>query len=413
MVVALFMRDCVISDPRTTFLIMKKSLLNKLSSSLRQIPFYKPSMGLEEENAVIDCIRSGWLTTGSLNQRFEEQIQEYINDDVQVCCVNSATAGLHLALDSLNIGPGDEVILPSLTFTATAEVIRHVGAKPVFTDVDFDSLNITPAHVISKITPATKAVIVVHFAGLPVQLDEIISICKDKDIFVIEDAAHAFGTNYNNKKIGSSNSDAIIFSFYANKNITTGEGGALVTKSKQIASKVRISRSHGIDKNTLDRYKSAQNLDYDVIHPGYKYNLTDIAAAIGLVQLSKCDKFTLKRKMLAKSYAEKLAKTNVRFFFSEQSFASSSFHILPIWVASELRDGLVEHLTRVGVTTSLHYKPLHLMTYWKQFCHGQSFANSEKYYSGAVTLPLFPDMSQSDVDYVCNNILQYLENSSE
>ena len=256
-----------------------------------EIPFFRPSLDKDEEKAVIECIRSGWLTTGTINEKFENNIKNFIGGNVEVVSVNSATAGLHLAIEALNIGPGDEVIVPSLTFTATAEVIRYVGAKPVFSDVDYETLNITPEHILSKITPATKAVIVVHFAGLPVRLDEIISLCKSKGIFVIEDAAHAFGSNYNGHKIGNSESEAVIFSFYANKNITTGEGGALITKNQTIANNVRISRSHGIDRNTFYRYKSNNKLDYDVIRPGYKYNLTDIAASIGLIQLKNVKNF--------------------------------------------------------------------------------------------------------------------------
>ena len=388
--------------------MVQTSTLKGFSTAMREIPFFKPSIGLEEETAVLNCMRSGWLTTGFYCQTFEDNIKDYIGDDVEVCCVSSATAGLHLALDALNVGPGDEVILPTLTFTATAEVIRHVGARPVFTDVDFDSLNILPEHIVSKITKATKAVIVVHFAGRQVQMDQILTICKEKGIFVIEDAAHAFGTKCNDKKIGSSDSDATVFSFYANKNITTGEGGAIVTKDKQLAKKVRINRSHGIDRSTFYRYQSARNLEYDVVYPGYKYNLSDIAAAIGVAQLSKCDAFMMKRTTLAERYYNKLSKKSVKFFFTEESFDISSFHILPVWVASNLRDGLIDYLSESGITTSLHYKPLHLMSYWRRFCKGHHFPNSEMYYSGAMTLPLFPDMLEAEVDYVCDKIVNHM-----
>ena len=380
---------------------------DSISKPQTEIPFFRPSLDNEEEKAVIDCIRSGWLTTGKINEKFEQNIKNFIGGDVEVASVNSATAGLHLAIEALNIGPGDEVIIPSLTFTATAEVIRYVGAKPVFTDVDYDTLNITPEHILSKITPATKAVIVVHFAGLPVRLNEIISLCKSKGIFVIEDAAHAFGSNYEGRKIGNSDSDAVIFSFYANKNITTGEGGALLTKNKNIAKNVRISRSHGIDRNTFFRYKSNNKLDYDVIRPGYKYNLSDIAASIGLVQLKKCEKLLSKRKKLAKAFFQNLHKIDMKFFFTEEDYTNSSFHILPIWVDHSIRDKFVSYLAEAGIITSLHYKPLHLMSYWRTFCQGQTFANAEKYYSGAISLPLFPNMTDSEVEYVVEKSLEF------
>ena len=252
------------------------------------LPFALPDIDEEEIQEVVDTLRSGWITTGPKTKQFEQDFSSCIGGNVDAIAVNSATAGLHLTLEAIGINPGDEVITTPYTFTATAEVIRYLGAHPVFVDIDPLSFNIDSKNIEKAVTPKTKAIIPVHFGGLACEMDEIIKIARQYDLKIIEDAAHALPATSNGKKIGGLDTDATIFSFYATKTITTGEGGMIVTKNPAIAERCRVMRLHGISRDVFGRYNSIKpSWQYDVIAPGYKYNLTDIAAAIGIHQLKK------------------------------------------------------------------------------------------------------------------------------
>ena len=250
------------------------------------IPFARPSIGEDEIAEVIDSIKAGWLTTGPKAKRFETDFARYIGGGVEAVALNSATAGLHLALEALGISDGDEVITTPYTFTATAEVVRYLGADPVFVDIDPDTLNIDVAAIEAAITEKTRAIIPVHFGGLCCKMDEIIAIARKHDLKVVEDAAHTLPGRYKQQMIGTLESDATVFSFYANKTITTGEGGMLVTCNSSLAERCRAMRLHGINRDVFARYASEKpSWFYEVIAPGYKYNMADIAASIGIHQL--------------------------------------------------------------------------------------------------------------------------------
>jgi len=276
------------------------------------LPFALPDIGEEEILEVIDSLRSGWITTGPKANQFEQDFAALIGKDIETIAVNSATAGLHLTLEAAGIDVGDEVITTPYTFTATAEVIRYLGAHPVFVDIDPNSFNIDPMKIEKAITSKTKAIIPVHFAGLACKMDKIIKIARKHNLKVIEDAAHALPTTSSRKIIGSLDTDATIFSFYATKTITTGEGGMIVTRDPKLAERCRVMRLHGISRDVFDRYSSKKpNWHYDVIAPGYKYNLTDIAAAIGIHQLKKVASFHARRKEIAEKYNDSFSELPV------------------------------------------------------------------------------------------------------
>ncbi|MFP5394118.1 MAG: DegT/DnrJ/EryC1/StrS family aminotransferase, partial [Gammaproteobacteria bacterium] len=261
------------------------------------LPFALPDIGDEEIAAVIECLRSGWVTTGPKARQFEQDFAAYLGGGVQAIAVNSATAGLHLALEALGIGPGDEVIVPTLTFTATAEVVRYLGAQPVLVDVDEHTLNLDPAAVETAIGPRTRAIIAVHYAGLACDMDRLLALAARHGLKVVEDAAHAFPTRYRGQLVGTLASDVTVFSFYANKTMTTGEGGMLVTRNAQVAARAKIMRLHGISQDAFARYTSRTPAwFYEVVAAGFKYNLTDLAAALGIEQLRKIDRFLARRQ---------------------------------------------------------------------------------------------------------------------
>jgi dTDP-4-amino-4,6-dideoxygalactose transaminase len=378
-----------------------------------KVPFFRPQIGEAEIAEVVDSLRNGWLTTGPKTIAFEKAFIEYLGDTtLHAVAVNSATAGLHLALEALAIGPGDEVIVPTYTFTATAEVVRYMGAEPVFVDVDYKTLNISIDSVRMAITPRTKAIMPVHFAGLSCDMDALITLARARDIAIVEDAAHALPTHYRGRRIGTLDTSAAIFSFYANKTITTGEGGMLVTRHKHIAERAQKMRLHGLDRDAIDRFKTGR-WAYDVIGPGFKYNMTDIASSIGIHQLVRAETFRTERAELARRYTERLFSLPLDLPTEAEAPDGHAWHVYVIRVRPEAkltRDQLFEKLLERGIVCSVHYTPLHKFSYWKDrySLSAQNFPNAERAFEGALTLPLFPGMSDAEFDYVVESLSDLL-----
>jgi dTDP-4-amino-4,6-dideoxygalactose transaminase len=370
------------------------------------VPFAIPEIGEEEINEVCETLRSGWVTTGPKTKRFESDFAEYIGDDIHAIAVNSATAGLHLALEAVGIGPGDEVVTTTLTFTATAEVIRYLGADVRLADINQVTLNIDSDSIREKLTEKTKAIIVVHYAGLSCDMDEIFKIADEFGLKVIEDAAHALPTSYHQKVIGTLRSDATVFSFYANKTITTGEGGMVVTKSTDIADRIKIMRLHGISRDAFDRFTSEKPAwYYEVVAPGYKYNLTDIAAAIGIQQLKKLPGFLQKRQMLANRYTQELSDLPITLPVDAPPGDIHSWHLYVIRLNEGViakRDEVIDRLAARGIGTSVHYVPLHRHPYWRDRYQlkPEMFPNADFAYQSMLSIPLYTAMTKQQQDRV-------------
>ena len=366
------------------------------------LPFALPDIGEEEIAEVVDCLRSGWVTTGPKTRQFEQEFAAWIGGGVEAISVNSATAGLHLALEALGIGPGDEVIVPTLTFTATAEVVRYLGAQPVFVDSDPRTLCIDPDAIEAAITARTRAIMPVHYAGLACDMDAILALATRHGVRVVEDAAHAFPTVYNGQLVGTLGSDITVFSFYANKTMTTGEGGMVVTRDPALAKRVRIMRLHGISQDAFARYTSRTPAwFYEVVAAGYKYNLTDIASAIGLGQLRKIDAFLARRQQLATRYAAALAGMPLQLPPDAPAGSSHAWHLYVIRLtdgAHISRDELISGLSERGIGTSVHFIPLHRQPYWRETCAltPQQFPVAEAAYHAMLTLPLYTKMTDAD-----------------
>jgi dTDP-4-amino-4,6-dideoxygalactose transaminase len=379
------------------------------------IPCFRPSIGEEEIAAATAAMRSGWLTTGPKAREFEQKFAAFMGDGVEAVAVNSATAGLHLAAEACGIHPGDEVIVPTLTFTATASVIRYLGADVVLADVEESTRCIDLDDAERRLTPRCKAIMPVHFGGLPCDMTKVLAFARRHNLKVIEDAAHALPARWDGRLIGSLESDACVFSFYACKPITTGEGGMIVTRDPKIAARARVMRTHGLDRDSFDRFrKVGASWAYDVVAPGFKYNLTDVAAAIGIVQLSRAAALQASRQRAAERYLEKLAGLPVECPAAAAPGGLHAWHMFPIRVhesAPANRDDLIATLSAEGVGTSVHYRPLHEMTYWKERYHCQpgDFPVASRYFAGAITLPLFPGMTDSQVDRVAAVVRDTLE----
>lgn len=369
-----------------------------------KVPFFRPHIGEAEIKEVVDSLEGGWLTTGPKSSRFEAAFAEYLGGGVEAISINSATAGLHLALEAIGIGPGDEVIVPDYTFTATAEVVRYLGADPVFVDVDYATLNVTAEAIEAAITEKTKAVMPVHFAGLPCNMTAICAMAKKHGLKIVEDAAHTLPALHAGTMIGQHATDATIFSFYANKTITTGEGGMLVTKDLDLAKRARVMRLHGFSRDAFDRFKTG-NWRYDVIAPGYKYNMTDLAAGMGLHQLKKADWFRAERKRVVDRYRAGLAGLPIDLPADAPEGDSHSWHLFIIRVAENAkmnRDELFAHLAERGITCSVHYTPLHNFTYWRETydLKSQNFPESTRAGNAAISLPMYVEMPDEQIDYV-------------
>lgn len=369
------------------------------------LPFALPDVGDEEQRAVCDAMASGWMTTGPATKQFEDEFAAFIGGDVQSIAVNSATAGLHLALEALGIGPGDEIIAPSLTFTATVEVARYLGADVVLVDVDPVTLTMSPDAVRVAITPRTKALLPVHYAGLACDMVPLLDIAREAGLRVIEDAAHALPATYRGSTIGTLDSDVTVFSFYANKTMTTGEGGMIVTRSSELAKRMKIMRLHGIDRDAFDRFRSNKpSWYYEIVAPGFKYNLTDLAAAIGRVQLTRLPGFLDRRRQLAARYANELAKLPLILPVDAPEGDLHSWHLYVVRLADDAlargitRDGTVEALVAHGIGTSVHYVPLHRQPYWRDryALTPDQFPITEGAYQRMFTLPLYTRMTDED-----------------
>jgi dTDP-4-amino-4,6-dideoxygalactose transaminase len=366
------------------------------------LPFSLPDIGDEEINEVIDSMRSGWITTGAKTKIFERDFAEFLGGGVETAAVNSATAGLHLALEAIGVGPGDEVITTPYTFTATAEVIRYLGANPRFVDIDPETFNIDVTKIESVITPRTKAIIVVHFAGLACDMDVIIDIADRYNLKIIEDAAHALPSRYKENLIGSLQTDATVYSFYATKTITTGEGGMISTRNHSIADRCRIMRLHGISRDAFDRYSSEKPAwYYEVVAPGYKYNMTDIAASMGIHQLKKAESFQLRRQDLAEYYDKKLAKLPIQLPPHAPEGDMHSWHLYVVRLRDDCsleRDAFIQIMADKGIGCSVHFIPLHLHPYWRDTYNFKpdSFPNALSAYERAVSLPLYTKMTEDD-----------------
>ena len=381
------------------------------------LPFAMPEIGEEEILEVVDSLRSGWVTTGPKAKRFEELFGEFLGDaNLHCVSVNSATSGLHLALEALGIGPGDEVIVPTHTFTATAEVVRYLGATPVFVDVDYQSSNMTAAAFRAAISSKTKVVMPVHFAGLSCEMEEIIVIARAKKIRIVDDAAHALPTTFNNNLIGTLDTDATVFSFYANKTMTTGEGGMLVTRNKDVAERAKQMRLHGISRDAFDRFTSKKpSWHYEVVAPGFKYNLTDIAASLGIHQLKKVEQFQKRREEIADFYNEQLKGLPMTLPSIPLSGDFHSWHLYVIQLNQGLsisRDRFIELMYENGIGCGVHYIPLHLHPYWRDTYNltPGMFPVSQRIYEQSVSLPIYSKMTNEDMQRVVSTVAKILEN---
>ena len=367
----------------------------------RFIPFHQPLIGQEEVDEVIDTLRSGWLTTGPKTAKFEKAFCEYIDCEHAVA-VNSCTAGLHLALVAADVGPGDEVITTPYTFAATAEVILYVGAKPVLVDIEPGGFNLDVDRLEAAITPKTRAIIPVHFAGQPCDMDAIFDIARRHHLVVIEDAAHAVAADYKGKKIGTL-SPMTAFSFYATKNLTTGEGGMVTTNDKALADRLRRLSLHGLSRDAWMRYSKAGSWYYEILHLGYKYNLTDLQAALGLHQLAKLESFLASRRAIVEVYDQELSALPEIERPPHGELGRHAWHLYVIRLNTERlrlgRDEIIRRLLEHGIGTSVHFIPLHLHPFYRETFgwKPEDFPNALRTYERAISLPFFPQLALEDI----------------
>jgi dTDP-4-amino-4,6-dideoxygalactose transaminase len=368
------------------------------------LPLAVPDISEDDIAEVVDTLRSGWLVYGKKTQRFEDEFRKLAQSEHAVA-VSSCTAGLHLALLAAGIGPGDEVITTPLTFPATANVIVHSGATPVLADICADDLNIDPGAIEAKITPQTKALMPVHYAGQACRMDEIMEIARRHGLKVIEDAATAAGAYYKGRPVGSIG-DASVFSFYAIKNMTTGEGGVVTTDDAALAEKVASLRNHGLDSNAWNRYSREGRPFYTVTEPGFKYPFTDMQAALGLGQLARLHEFNTRRTQLAARYTEAFAHLDAVETPTVRDDVTSNWHIYVVRLRLEQlsidRDRFCEELKARNIGSSVHYYPVHYHIYYRErfgFAKGD-YPIAEREFERLVSLPLFPKMTESDVDRV-------------
>ncbi len=374
---------------------------------MQYLPFARPTLDEETIAGVADVLRSGWITTGPKVQEFEHALSKYLGGRI-VRTFTSATGALEVALQACGIGPGDEVIVPAMTFAASANVVARVGARPVFVDVDLNTRNLDPALLEAAITPRTRAVMPVHFAGLAVDMERIYEVATRHRLRVIEDAAHAIGTRWKNRRIGSFG-DLVSFSFHPNKNMTTIEGGALSLPSEAELKAVELQRFHGLERDAEG--------NADVLLPGGKYNLSDVSARIGLSQLEQLEGFNQKRRQLVARYFERLT-TEPPCLLPAGGDEGHSWHIfaplLPLQRVELTRSQFIQAMHERGIGVGVHYPALHLFSAYRKLGYKEGdFPNAERIGRETVTLPLFPSMQLSDVDRVCETVSDILRSANK
>jgi dTDP-4-amino-4,6-dideoxygalactose transaminase len=385
-----------------------------------KIPFSKISCEGNELTYLREVLESGWLTTAGKTFELEKRFGEFVQ--ARFCCaVNSCTAALHLALEALGVGPGSKVFVPTMTFTASAEIIRYLNADPVFLDVDYDTCLLTPEILRDAIAkyPDVKTVVILHYGGQAAQMitDEregFLDLCRRHEIKIVEDAAHAFPSYIGGRIIGSMG-DVVCFSFYANKTITAAEGGMLATNDEKLARRAKVMRLHGIDRDVWDRFTSDKaSWEYDVVAPGFKYNMSDVHAAIGLAQLERAVEMRNERERCARFYMKSLSGIECLDLPKlHVSYEDHAWHLFPIVLkpgAPVSRNKCIELLAERGIGTSVHYKPLHRMTYYKNTYHLRpgDFPNAEKIWVGCLSLPIYPSLKNEKLEYICRTLRDIL-----
>ena len=377
------------------------------------LQFALPHITQAEIDEVVDTLRSGWLTTGPKTKRFESKFAENIGVP-HALAVNSATAAMHLALDVIGLQPDDEVIVPVYTFTATAEVVVYFRARPVFVDVDSITCNIDPTQLEKLITPRTRAIMVVHLAGLPAEMDAILAIARAYNLPVIEDAAHAFPAKYRGRMIGSI-SDMTAFSFYATKTLTTGEGGMLTTTNPNYAERIAMMALHGINRDAWKRYGAEGSWYYEVLQAGYKYNMSDLAAAIGLHQLARSEWLLERRRVIAQRYTEAFSQLPEVATPPNPTHVEHAWHLYILRLRLEYltitRDAFILALKQAQIGTSVHFIPLHLHPYYRDTYHlaANDFPSALYAYQRTISLPIYPGMTDEDVEDVIVAVQQIIE----
>jgi len=370
------------------------------STSTSFLPFHLPLIEEADIQAVCEVLKSGWITTGPKVCQFEDEFARFVGAPHAVS-VNSGTAALHVALDAVGLKEGDEVLVPTLTFAATAEAVLYFKARPILIDSEPDTLNIDPAQVERAITPRTKAIIPVHFAGHPCEMTQLLEIAHEHDLKVIEDAAHALPARYRGRMIGTLG-DITCFSFYATKNITTGEGGMATTENNEYAERMRMMRLHGISKDAWKRYSAEGSWRYEILAPGFKYNLTDFQAAMGITQLARCDAMLERRNVLARRYTDALDRLDAFELPTVRSDVQHAWHLYVIRMNSKAlnihRDQVIEELRQRNIGVSVHFIPLHTHPYYRKTWSYRDgdFPVTEDYFDRCISLPLYPAMSDDD-----------------
>jgi dTDP-4-amino-4,6-dideoxygalactose transaminase len=385
----------------------KEELRN--TSNEMQVPFHRAPVGEEEVQAVSEVIRSGWLTMGPKTFEFEKAFAKYVGAEHAIA-VSTGTAALHLSLEAAGVQAGDEVLLPTTTFTATAEAVTYVGARPVLVDIDPDTMNIDPEDAARRITAKTKAIIPVHLGGQPCDMDKIHALALGHHLRVVEDAAHALPSEYHGKRVGQI-SEFTCFSFYATKTLTTGEGGMITTDNPEAAERMRLMRLHGIERDAWKRYRGDGSWFYEVLEAGFKYNLTDFQSAMGLVQLAKSDTMRVAREAIAQRYSDGFSSFDELIVPTIRPDRRTSWHLYVLRLRLDHlkidRNEFIEALQGRGVACSVHFIPLHLQPYYRHAYGYQpgDFPCAEQEYHSCLSLPIYPGMTEIEINHVITAVL--------